>query len=144
MQEGPEKLNPDTTGLTDDGESANRREQLRLAKRRQRAREKRRGMATYTLRLPHRLAEKLKAGMKQEDFAAALHALVDRQVLCIDDYENLRLISWNRAGRFVSRAEAFQLYESNWRHVDPKGMSVDERDLIEQLAQEHGNGVINA
>lgn len=44
----------------------------------------------------------------------------------------------------MTRAEAFQLYECNWRHVDQNGMGAKERDLIVQLAQEHGNGVINA
>lgn len=128
----------------DDGPTAARREQLRLAKRRQRAREKRRGLATYQLRLPHRLAEKLKAGGKRAVFVEALQAFIDHEVLCIDDYENLRLIAWNRAGRFMTRDEAFQLYECNWRHVDQNCMDTKERDLIAQLAQEHGNGVINA
>ena len=75
---------------------------------------------------------------------AALQAFIDHQVICIDDYENLRLTAWNRAGRFMTRAEAFQLYERNWRHVDQNGLSVEERGLIAQLAQEHGKGVINA
>ena len=128
----------------DDALTTTRREQLRLAKRRQRAREKLRGLATYQLRLPHRLAEKLKAGVKQADFVAALQAFIDHRVICIDDYENLRLLAWNRAGRFMTRAEAFQLYERNWRHVDQGRLSVDERELITRLAKEHGNGVINA
>lgn len=127
-----------------DDPAAARREQLRLAKRRQRAREKRRGLATYQLRLPHQLAEKLKAGSKRAGFVDTLRAFIDHEVLCIDDYENLRLIAWNRAGRFMTRAEAFQLYECNWRHVDHDGMDSRERELIAQLAQEHGNGVINA
>ena len=137
-------MNERNAKTMDDGPTAARREQLRLAKRRQRAREKRRGLATYQLRLPHRLAEKLKAGGKQAGFVKALQTFIDREVLCIDDYANLRLIAWNRAGRFMTRAEAFQLYECNWRHVDQNGMDARERDLIAQLAQEHGNGVINA
>ena len=128
----------------DDDRAVARREQMRLAKRRQRAREKQRGVATYQMRLPSRLAEKLKAGARRAGFMEALHAFIDREILCIDDYENLRLIAWNRAGRFMTRAEAFQLYECNWRHVDRNGMDAKERDLIEQLAREFGNGVINA
>ena len=137
-------MNERNAKTMDDGPTAARREQLRLAKRRQRAREKRRGLAMVQLRLPHRLAEKLKAGGKRAGFVEALQAFIDREVLCVDDYENLRLIAWNRAGRFMTRAEAFQLYECNWRHVDQNGMDSRERDLIAQLAQEHGNGVINA
>ncbi len=137
-------MNSRNDSVTDDDAIAARREQLRLAKRRQRAREKRRGLATYQLRLPRRLAEKLKAGGKRAGFVDALQAFIDREVLCIDDYENLRLIAWNRAGRYMTRAEAFQLYECNWRHVDQNGMDPGEREMIAQLTQEHGNGVINA
>ena len=121
-----------------------RRRQLRLAKRRQRERERQRDLVIYQLRLPRRLAEKLKAGLKQAEFPVALRAFIDHQVLCIDDHENLRLLAWNRTGRFVTRAEAFQLYERNWRHVDLNGISAEERELITQLKQEYGNGVINA
>ena len=64
--------------------------------------------------------------------------------MCIEDYDNLRLLAWNRTGRFVTRAEAFQLYERNWRHVDLAGMTTGERELVTQLAQEYGSGVINA
>jgi len=137
-------MNERNATTMDEDPIAARREQLRLAKRRQRAREKRRGLATYQLRLPHRLGEKLKAGGKRAGFVEALQAFIDHEVLCVDDYENLRLIAWNRAGRFMTRAEAFRLYECNWRHVDQNGMDAKERDLIAQLAQEHGNGVINA
>ncbi len=128
----------------DDDPVAIRHEQLRLAKRRQREREKQLDLAMYHLRLPRRLAEKLKAGLKQAGFTAGLQAFIDHQVICIDDYENLRLLAWNRTGRFVTRIEAFQLYERNWRHVDLNGMSAEEHDLITQLKQEYGNGVINA
>ena len=121
-----------------------RRRQLRLAKRRQREREKQRDLVIYQLRLPRGLAEKLKAGLKQAEFPVALRTFIDHQVLCIDNFENLRLLAWNRTGRFVTRAEAFQLYERNWRHVDLNGMSAEERELITKLKQEYGNGVINA
>lgn len=137
-------MNVRNASAMDDEATVARREQLRLAKRRQRERERRRGLATYQLRLPHRLAEKLKAGGKRAGFVKALQAFIDHEVLCIDDYENLRLIAWNRAGRYMTRAEAFQLYEGNWRHVDQNGMDPGERELIAQLAREHGNGVINA
>ncbi len=121
-----------------------RQEQLRLAKRRQREREKQRGLAVYQLRLPRNLAEKLKEGNRHTDFMGALHALIDRQIIHIDDYENLRMLTWNRAIRFTTRADAFRLYEDNWRHVDTKTMGAGERELIRDLAQEFGNGIIHA
>lgn len=115
-----------------------------VAKQRQRERERQRGLAIYQLRLPRGLAEKLKAGLKQTGFMSDFRSFIDCQVLCIDDFENLRLLAWNRTGRVVTRAEAFQLYERNWRHVDLNGMSAEERELITKLKQEYGNGVINA
>ena len=121
-----------------------RRRQLRLAKRRQREREKQRDLVIYQLRLPRGLAEKLKAGVKQAGFMSDFRSFIDYRVICIDDFENLRLLAWNRTGRFVTRAEAFQLYERNWRHVDLDGMSAEEHELITRLKQEYGNGVINA
>ena len=129
---------------TDDHPTVVRREQLRLAKRRQREREKERNLAVCELRLPRKLADKLKTGNKDAGFTKALRAFIDYQVICIDDYTNLRLLAWNRTGRLVTRAEAFQLYERNWRHVDMDTMGVEERELLTQLAQEYGNGVINA
>ena len=71
-------------------------------------------------------------------------SFIDSRILCIDDFENLRLLAWNRSGRFVTRAEAFQLYESNWRHVDLHEISTAEYELIMLLKQEYGNGVIHA
>ena len=121
-----------------------RRRQLRLAKRRQREREKQRDLVNYQLRLPRGLAEKLKVGLKQAGFASDFRAFIDYRVICIDDFKNLRLLAWNRTSRFVTRTEAFQLYERNWRHVDLNGMSAGEHELITQLKQEYGNGVINA
>lgn len=120
-----------------------RREQLRLAKQRQRERDKQRGMAIYQLRLPRELAEKLKAGARHTDFTDALSAFIDREIIHMDDYENLRLITWNRALRFTTRADAFRLYESNWRHVDTNTMGPHEHELIRELAMEFGNGVLH-
>lgn len=138
------KLKPGQRIAIDDDPVVIRRRQLRLAKRRQREREKQRDLVIYQLRLPRGLAEKLKAGLKQAEFPAALQTFINHQVLCIDDFENLRRLAWNRTGRFVTRAEAFQLYERNWRHVDLNGTSAGERELITKLKQEYGNGVIDA
>lgn len=121
-----------------------RREQLRLAKRRQREREKHQGLVTQQLRLPRRLADKLKAGNKRSEFTAALNSFIDDHVLCLDDYENLSLLAWNRSSRFLTRCEAFQLYERNWRHVDTHTLSENEQKLIDDLAREYGRGIILA
>ena len=125
-------------------EGSHRQQQLRLAKRRQREREKRRGVVTCELRLPQRVADKFKTGRKHSDFVESVCAFIDRQVLSLEDYESLRLLAWNRSGRFVTRAEAFALYERNWRHVDSGALSADEKALIEELTREYGNGVFLA
>ena len=132
------------TGAEERNRAAIRREQLRRAKRRQRKRERQLGLSTVAVRLPQRLALKLKAGARRTEFTAALHAFLEREILCIDDYENLRLIAWNRAGRYVSREEAFHLYERNWRFVYRDRLSEAERELIAKLAEKHGNGIIHA
>ena len=36
----------------------------------------------------------------------------------IADYPNLELLCWNRRAPYVTRREAFALYERNWRFVD--------------------------
>ena len=136
-------MNPIQAKATGDSSGDIRREQLRLAKRRQREREKRHGLETYQLRLPQSLTEKLKEGSQHAEFVDALQAFIDHQILRISDYENLRLLAWNRKGKFVTRREALQLYERNWRHVYSDGMSTEERDLIASLAREYGNGVLN-
>jgi len=137
------KKQENTSGLNVDP-VAIRREQMRWAKRRQREREKQRDLVLYQLRLPRRLAGKLKAGNRHADFSAALQAFIDYQVICIDDYENLKLLAWNRSGQFMTRSEAFQLYERNWRFVDMNGMSTEESELVTNLTREYGDGVINA
>ena len=123
---------------------SDRREQLRLAKRRQRERERQRGMETYQLRLPRQLAGKLKEGLRQPAFRDALYTLIDHRIVHAGDYANLRLLTWNRTTPLMARAEAFALYESNWRHVDANAMSEAERDLVRGLVEEFGNGVIHA
>ena len=121
-----------------------RREQMRLAKRRQRERERQRGMQTCQLRLPGQLAGKLKEGLRQAAFRDALYAFIEQRIVHAGDYPNLRLLTWHRTTPLLARAEAFALYESNWRHVDATAMSAAERDLVHSLAEEFGNGVIHA
>lgn len=60
----------------------------------------------------------------------------------IDQYPNLRLLCWNRADRWIGEVEALSLYERNWRLVDQTNMPRHERELVEKLVREHGNGVM--
>lgn len=60
------------------------------------------------------------------------------------NYPQLRLICWNRDPEMeLDDAEAFALYERNWRLVDASSLSEEERQLIERLTRDCGNGVMN-
>ena len=67
-----------------------------------------------------------------------------REPLRVEDYPGLKLLCWSRRPPYVTRREAFALYERNWRFVDLAGLSEHERALIDGLAREFGNGLINA
>lgn len=60
------------------------------------------------------------------------------------DYPQLGLIAWNRRPESViTEAEALALYEANWRWIDEKTLTTEERKLIEKLVQEVGKGALN-
>lgn len=121
-----------------------RREQLRLAKRAQRHRERQADVAEVQMKLPKRVADKLAAARNSSDFVDRLEAALDRMLVRVDDYPELRDIAWNRRDALIPAREAFQLYERNWRFVDRARLSEDERQLIERLKNEYGNGELNA
>lgn len=61
----------------------------------------------------------------------------------IGDYPQLHAIAWQlRADTELTGAEALQLYERNWRHVDQAAMSDEERAFVQQLANAHSGGVL--
>jgi len=120
-----------------------RREQLRLAKRAQRERERAAGMMAVPLKLAARDAERMRAAMARPEFASRLRGLLDDALVEIAAYENLAALCWNRRDRYLGAEEAFRLYERNWRLVDQRRMKPVERALIERLAARYGNGVLN-
>lgn len=121
-----------------------RAEQLRDAKQRQRSRDKADGLGLYQVKLPMDLIKKLKAGMNKESFPTRLANFIDEELIDPLEYEALRLLCWGRTQGFVTRQEAFQIYESNWRHVDESNLDERESTLISNLKSEFGRGVINA
>ena len=121
-----------------------RTEQVRAAKRRQRQRDRIDGWKLYQIKLPADLCERLKAGMREAAFVDRLHAFLQRELLLVDDYPGLKLLCWNRHLPYITRRDAFALYERNWRFVDLPGAPDRERMLIDDLAREFGNGLINA
>jgi hypothetical protein len=120
-----------------------RAEQLRRAKRAQRARERARGLRAVELRLPEARAARLRAAMGSADFDRALDRFLDEEVIEIDAWPVLRDLSWNRATRFIPARQALSVYERNWRFVDPARLTPPERALIERLKQRFGAGVLN-
>ncbi|PID60148.1 MAG: hypothetical protein CSB44_11735 [Gammaproteobacteria bacterium] len=59
-------------------------------------------------------------------------------------YPELQLLCWNHAGHFIEREDAFALYEREWRLIDADGMISRERELLRSLADEFGQGLVNA
>jgi hypothetical protein len=121
-----------------------RREQLRLSKRAQRARERAAGWVQCQVRLRKATSERLRYALSLPGFEDTLAEFLSEQVIDTNEYPELRLLCWNRAERFVPAAEAFALYERNWRFVDPAALSPAERALIDRLACRFGNSVLNA
>jgi len=57
------------------------------------------------------------------------------------DYPQLQQLAWQLHGvEDLSAQEALQLYERNWRHVDSKSLSAEERALIQALSHTLGGG----
>jgi predicted kinase len=121
-----------------------RDEQLRRAKRAQRARQRLANLHEVQLTLPAEVAAKLAAARRAPQFVGQLEAALDRLVVRLGDYPQLRDLAWNRVDEFVPAREAFQLYERNWRLLDATTLQDDERALIARLKAEFGRGEINA
>ena len=121
-----------------------RAQQIRAAKQRQRERDRAAGWELYQVKLPADLRDRLKAGMRETHFVHRLHAFLRQELLRVDDYPSLKLLCWNRRGSYLTRPDAFALYERNWRFVDLASTPESERALIDELAREFGSGLINA
>jgi len=66
-------------------------------------------------------------------------ALPRRIVLA--DYPQLRRLAWHVPGlKELTPAEALNLYERNWRHLDAEALGPEERALIDALRQQQGGG----
>lgn len=120
-----------------------RAEQLRLAKRRQRMRERLAGIAKVELNLPRDDAERLRLAMNDPKFGPALRALLDQYVVDLEQWPALRELVWNRVDRWIPGAEALALYERNWRLVDKEALGERERAFIGGLAERFGGGHLN-
>ena len=121
-----------------------RGEQLRSAKRAQRERERRAGLVNVQLVLPGRTAAKLAVARRAADFPDLLDDALDQLIVHLPDYPQLRDLAWNHTDEYIPAKEAFQLYERNWRFIEPGRLDPKERALIDRLKASFGGGVINA
>ncbi|HEX7235812.1 MAG TPA: hypothetical protein VF405_02550 [Gammaproteobacteria bacterium] len=121
-----------------------RREQLRRAKRAQRARQRLANVVEVQLTLPASVAAKLAAARGGPSFVAQIDEALNGLVVRLADYPQLKDLAWNRADEFITAKEAFQLYERNWRFIDPSALDDRERALIARLKADLGNDEINA
>lgn len=120
-----------------------RDEQLRRAKRAQRTRQRAAGIVHMQLAVPQAVALKLAAARGTSQFLPELDAMLDRMLVRLADYPQLRDLAWNRSDEMIPASEAFALYERNWRFVEAERLEDGERALIERLKIEFGHGVIN-
>jgi hypothetical protein len=121
-----------------------RREQLRRAKQAQRVRQRLAEVVEVQLRLPTSVAAKLAVARRGPKFVEFLDGALERVVVRLADYPQLRDLAWNRTDEFIPAREAFQLYERNWRLLDEPTLDARERELIARLKAEFGNDEINA
>jgi hypothetical protein len=121
-----------------------RGEQLRRAKRAQRERERRAGLVNVQLVLPRDIACKLAVARRAADFPDLLDDALDQLIVHLPDYPQLRDLAWNRTDEYIPAKEAFQLYERNWRFVEPGRLDPKESALIDRLKARFGGGLINA
>ena len=118
-----------------------RSEQLRLAKRSQRERERAAGLVQAQLRLPAPVAAQLMFAAQQPEFTAALSEFLDSTLVEAARYPQLKLLCWNRRSTWLSAADAWSLYERNWRFIENERLEPAERELIDRLNARFGAGV---
>jgi len=121
-----------------------RREQLRRAKRAQRARQRLANVVEVQLTLPSPVAAKLAAARGARGFVEQLDKALDGLVVRLADYPQLKDLAWNRVDELIPAREAFHLYERNRRFLDPTTLDDRERRLIARLKAEFGGDEINA
>jgi transcriptional regulator with XRE-family HTH domain len=58
----------------------------------------------------------------------------------LTDYPQLRQLAWQtRYSEVLSPGDAWNLYERNWRHVDPNALLPQEQQLIDALRLAYGD-----
>ena len=64
------------------------------------------------------------------------------ELIKLDQYQELRLITWHITGvNEIPADQAFALYEANWPFIRVEHLELKEIELIKQLAITYGGGV---
>ena len=121
-----------------------RAEQLRQAKRMQRKRERRAGLAAVELRVPAAQAKRLRVASRPPQFGQLLDDFLQDVVIDLHAWPTLRELAWSRKDRWIPAADALALYERNWRFVEPARLTPEEAALIDRLKSRFGGGVLHA
>ena len=79
----------------------------------------------YQAKLPHDLARRLKAGMNNPGFRALFDDFLQTELIDLAEFPQLRQLCWNLKTEFLTRTDAFALYERNWRFIDQSELTVD-------------------
>ena len=66
-----------------------------------------------------------------------MNNLIDR-----NQYPELDLMLWDNASPYIEKKEAFHIYERRFHFIDFNKISKQEKKLIQELADEFGNGVL--
>ena len=70
--------------------------------------------------------------------------MLNNDMIKQDNYPTLKLLCWSQQSEYISRRDAFSIYERNWRFVELDKLAVHENQLIDELKIEFGHGVLNA
>ena len=117
-------------------------DQLRIAKRAQRQRDRDAGLALCQVKLRKDVAERLRNALAIPGFDAELEKFLEDAIVEVRKFSNLKLLAWNRVDQFLTERDAFDLYKRNWKFVDTKKMADRERELIRRLTEKWGRGVM--
>lgn len=61
----------------------------------------------------------------------------------LGDYPQLKQLAWPIGGvDTIAPADALNIYERNWRHIDLQSMGERERTLVRQLVERYGHGAM--
>ena len=118
-------------------------EQVRVAKRAQRQRDRDAGLVLCQVKLRTEPAKRLRHAIAIPGFDVELERFLEDAVVEVRKFPNLQLLCWNRGDEFLTAQDAFGLYERNWRFVDTNAMPDGERDLIRRLTEKYGKGILN-